>query len=130
MVGVRIFVDPNNTRSLYLDTRRNLWIGTEGDGLKRYDMRAQRFEYFLDVLRAALPEAQRNDELRVFAIAPADANGQLWVSSNRGVFRLDSLPADCSANRACRQQSACRNADTRHGCIARLRPCNAWSRRT
>jgi diguanylate cyclase (GGDEF)-like protein/PAS domain S-box-containing protein len=99
--ATRPFVDTNNIRSLYEDTRRGLWIGTEGDGLKRYDQREQRFEYFLDVLRAALPEKERDEELRVFAIAPADATGQLWVSSNRGVFRLDpqartaaALPVD------------------------------------
>ncbi|HET7845544.1 MAG TPA: two-component regulator propeller domain-containing protein, partial [Xanthomonadales bacterium] len=93
----RPFVDSNNVRSLYEDQRRGLWIGTEGDGLKRYDQRAHTFEYFLDVLRDAMPAAERREPLRVFAIAPADVDGRLWISTNHGVFRLDPATRKATA---------------------------------
>jgi len=71
--------------ALYEDRVGDLWIGTQGGGLNRWTL-ADR--------TAGRPEFQRfgrNDGLPsavVYGVA-GDRNGSIWVSTNRGLARLD-----------------------------------------
>jgi diguanylate cyclase (GGDEF)-like protein/PAS domain S-box-containing protein len=86
----RTRIDTNNIRAIHEAPDGALWLGTEGSGLKRYDAALDQFDSYAEVLRAALPAEQRGGALRVLGLAQDDA-GQLWVSGNRGLFRLDPL---------------------------------------
>ncbi|MBB5207975.1 EAL domain-containing protein [Chiayiivirga flava] len=80
----------NYVRALFEVPDGRLWIGTEGDGLKRYDIDADRFESFEPLLRRALADGPgRSAPLRVQGIAPADGTA-LWVSTDRGLFHVDA----------------------------------------
>ena len=46
----RIALPGGETRAFLEDGEGQLWIGTEGDGLKRYDPRSGRFTYYLKPL--------------------------------------------------------------------------------
>ena len=87
----------NYVRAMLEAPDGRLWIGTEGDGLKRYDFTRDRFESFEPILRRAINDPPgRNAPLRVQAIVPGDGD-ILWVSSDRGLFRFD--PSAASATR-------------------------------
>jgi diguanylate cyclase (GGDEF)-like protein/PAS domain S-box-containing protein len=84
----RPLVETNKIRSLWQDAAGGLWIGTEGDGIKRYDFATRSFDHHGSALRAALPADVRDGDLRVFALAGADA-GRLWVGTNNGLLLYD-----------------------------------------
>jgi diguanylate cyclase (GGDEF)-like protein/PAS domain S-box-containing protein len=86
----------NNIRSLHQTPDGMLWLGTEGDALKRYDPASGRFESFSAAFAAALQNPELAREFRVLGIADGD-EGRLWISSNRGLFLFD--PATRSARR-------------------------------
>ncbi|HVJ62714.1 MAG TPA: EAL domain-containing protein [Tahibacter sp.] len=65
-----------------------IWLGTEGDGLKRYDRTRDRYDDWGDVLVRALGTRSAPAELRVYAILP-DIDGRLWIGSSAGLFELD-----------------------------------------
>lgn len=58
----------------------NMWIGTNGNGLYRFDARTSKF--FLYSSREKLPDGFVHKILE-------DNAGALWVSTNRGISRLD-----------------------------------------
>jgi diguanylate cyclase (GGDEF)-like protein/PAS domain S-box-containing protein len=89
-------IDTNNIRSLYQAPDGALFLGTEGDGLKRFDLATNEFRSLADALLAALPKDSGPREIRVLGIVGAEA-GQLWVSTNRGLFHVD--PAANTATR-------------------------------
>ncbi len=70
----------NAVSSLLLDPqqRQLLWIATKGGGLTRLDLATRQFSHFHS--RDGLP----NDVL--YGILP-DAQGNLWMSSNKGIIR-------------------------------------------
>ncbi len=78
----------NSVRSLYQTDDGALWIGTDGDGLKRYDLRSDQFVSYADALKAAMPQEIMHHDLRVMAIRPAD-KGRLWIATNLGLYLLD-----------------------------------------
>jgi diguanylate cyclase (GGDEF)-like protein/PAS domain S-box-containing protein len=81
-------IDTNNIRVLHEDGDGGLWLGTEGDGLKHYDLQRDAFENHTPALLAALQADTATGPIRVLGIADA-GEGQLWVSGNRGLFRYD-----------------------------------------
>lgn len=85
----------NNIFAVLAEGERGLWIGTDGDGLKFYDWASGQFTRYGPVFGRALGLPRPPPNLRVRAIAPAATDGQLWVTSNLGVFLLD--PAKHSA---------------------------------
>ncbi|MEO8672123.1 MAG: EAL domain-containing protein [Tahibacter sp.] len=81
-------VDSNNVSALWSDNPQEFWVGTEGDGLKRYDRGNDRFDSYSEVLARAAGLKTVPTELRVYAIATADA-GKLWIGGNLGLSLLD-----------------------------------------
>jgi signal transduction histidine kinase/ligand-binding sensor domain-containing protein/DNA-binding response OmpR family regulator len=70
-------------RSILPDPRRPdqvLWIGTAGGGLNRFDIDPGTFTHFTE--RDGLPNNV------VYGVLP-DANGGLWLSTNKGLSRFD-----------------------------------------
>ena len=82
-------VASNNLRALHQDPDGILWLGTEGAGLKRYDLLHDRFENWSPALAAALGRGQVPRDLRVSGIADAGP-GALWVAGNHGLFTVDT----------------------------------------
>jgi diguanylate cyclase (GGDEF)-like protein/PAS domain S-box-containing protein len=77
----------NNIGAVWSDGEGFLWLGTEGDGLKRYDRAKDEFEDFTEPLTQA-GGLKAPNELRIFAIRGADG-GRLWIATHRGLFQLD-----------------------------------------
>jgi len=70
----------NTILSFYQDARGTMWIGTAGGGLDALDSTSGVFDHWTE--QRGLP----NDV--VYGILPDDSGG-LWLSTNRGVCRLD-----------------------------------------
>ena len=65
-------------RSIFQDSKGNLWFGTIGDGVVRYDQKT--LTYFSN------PDGFINNS--VFAINE-DRNGNLWFGTDQGVYKFD-----------------------------------------
>jgi ligand-binding sensor domain-containing protein len=89
-------IDTNNLRVLQEGADGKLWLGTEGDGLKRYDPANGQFERYADVFEPLLDPALRGRPMRVLGLAEGEAD-TLWVSGNQGLFHFD--PAQRRARR-------------------------------
>ncbi|HEY0178326.1 MAG TPA: two-component regulator propeller domain-containing protein, partial [Dokdonella sp.] len=91
----------NYIRAIFADADGGLWLGTDGDGLKRYDAEQNRFDYYGDLLARAATGAPERPPV-VKAIAGAD-DGRLWLGTSRGAALFDPaqrtvafLPEDAS----------------------------------
>ncbi|WP_109607959.1 hybrid sensor histidine kinase/response regulator transcription factor [Mucilaginibacter oryzae] len=67
--------------SLYRDARNCLWIGTEGDGLLRYDLKQHSLKAFNEKNGLA--------NNTVYAVKDA-GNGNIWVSTNKGLSSINA----------------------------------------
>jgi ligand-binding sensor domain-containing protein len=65
-------------RSIFQDSKGNLWFGTIGEGVVRYDVKT--LTYFSN------PDGFNNNS--VFAINE-DKNGNLWFGTDQGVYKYD-----------------------------------------
>jgi len=65
-------------RSIFQDSKGNLWFGTLGDGVVRYDVKT--LTYF------SHPDGFSNNT--VYAIAE-DKNGHMWFGTDQGVYKYD-----------------------------------------
>lgn len=65
-------------RSIFQDSKGNLWFGTLGEGVVRYDVKA--LTYFSN------PDGFNNNT--VYAINE-DKNGNLWFGTDQGVYKYD-----------------------------------------
>ncbi len=71
--------------SLHLDPDGDLWVGTEGGGLSRWDASAESFQHYTAANGA--PENFGNERVRVIT---RDRNGVLWIGMHdSGLFRFD-----------------------------------------
>jgi diguanylate cyclase (GGDEF)-like protein len=70
----------DSIRTLFLDSRKNLWIGTGGGGLMRYEPETDSFTDYTD--RDGLPGNLVRSVLE-------DSTGIIWVSSRSGLARYD-----------------------------------------
>jgi ligand-binding sensor domain-containing protein len=89
-------IDTNNLRVLQESADGKLWLGTEGDGLKRYDPANGQFERYADVFEPLLDPVLRGRPMRILGLAEGEAD-TLWVSGNQGLFHFD--PAQRRARR-------------------------------
>ena len=76
----------NNIRSICLDEKGNLWIGTNGGGLNCYSREQDNFTHFTTA--DGLPEN------RIYTLL-CDDNGMLWMGTNHGLSRFN--PVDYSS---------------------------------
>lgn len=65
-------------RSIFQDSKGNLWFGTIGEGVVRYDIKT--LTYFSN--------ADGFNNNTVYAINE-DKNGNLWFGTDRGVYKYD-----------------------------------------
>lgn len=65
-------------RSIFQDSKGNLWFGTLGEGVVRYDVKT--LTYFSN------PEDFKNNT--VYAINE-DKNGNIWLGTDQGVYKYD-----------------------------------------
>ena len=65
-------------RSIFQDSKGNLWFGTLGEGVVRYDVKT--LTYFSN------PDGFNNNT--VYAINE-DKNGNLWFGTDQGVYKYD-----------------------------------------
>src|SRR5688500_2921682 len=65
-------------RSIFQDSKGNLWFGTIGEGVVRYDVKT--LTYFSN------PDGFNNNT--VYAINE-DKNGNLWFGTDQGVYKFD-----------------------------------------
>lgn len=73
----------NNVNCIYQDARRRLWIGTEGNGLARFDAAKGNFDYIL-TKASGLPSDIIYDILD-------DAGGNIWVSTGGGLAEINPV---------------------------------------
>ncbi|WP_442845150.1 two-component regulator propeller domain-containing protein [Leeuwenhoekiella sp. H156] len=64
--------------SLFLDDDRNLWIGTDGGGLCKYDKKTGSYVWFQDVI-----------EKQTIASIISDSQNRLWLAGNNGLSNFD-----------------------------------------
>ena len=76
----------SNVRSLCLDKKGTLWIGTNGGGLNRYDKVQDNFTHF--TIENGLPDNQ------IYSLV-CDDNGMLWMGTNHGLCRFNPLDYSC-----------------------------------
>ena len=72
----------NVVRSVYEDSRGLLWVGTDGGGLNKFDRETETFSAYRE--QDGLP----NDT--VYGIEE-DAEGYLWLSTNKGLAKFDPV---------------------------------------
>lgn len=80
----------NNVRSLLESPTGEWWIGTEGDGLKRYDPRTGQFTHFDTPIATLLDRQQSAEDLRILSLAHDTARDRLWIGSNQGLFSRET----------------------------------------
>ncbi|MFC5409464.1 ATP-binding protein [Larkinella bovis] len=104
--GVRLLTDPvgnQSYRCIYIDRSDVLWVGTNGDGVLKFNLRASLFQTiryrdgfqadlftrFLGLPAAELPPALAKGYAYNFR-SVSDRHGKLWVSvGTSGVYQLD-----------------------------------------
>lgn len=71
--------------SIYEDLRQNLWIGTVGGGLNRFNREKNTFSYY-----DFLENSYKQDEISnsIYSISE-DGEKKLWITSNEGLFFYD-----------------------------------------
>lgn len=70
----------NSIISHFIDAKNRIWIGTRGNGLCLFDPKTQKFQTFTS-------NNLLNNNV-IYGILE-DKQGQIWVSSNRGISRLN-----------------------------------------
>ena len=73
----------NSIQSIFIDDVGIIWIGTFGGGLNRFDPETETFTHFTD-WNSDLPD-------NVIYSVLGDKNGNIWVSSNRGITKYDPV---------------------------------------
>jgi len=79
----------NNVNCLFIDSRKNLWVGTEYGGLDKYDPIENKFIHYDAILKPKL----------INQIAECQ-DGKLWIASQEGLYILDpvSIQIECYTN--------------------------------
>ena len=72
---------PSIVFSLFEDSKNNLWIGTLGDGLSKYNIEKKSFKRY-DKNTGLIHET-------VFSITE-DHNGTIWIGGNKGLTKLNT----------------------------------------
>lgn len=73
-------ISNNFVTCIFSDAKGDLWMGTHGGGLNRYDPENDRFEY--------ITTAEGLPSNLIYAIED-DEKGHLWISTNKGIAEYD-----------------------------------------
>ena len=65
--------------SLYQDYKGDIWIGTDGGGLCKYDMESNTFQWFYDTI-----------EKQTIASIIGDKKGNIWLAGNNGITKYNT----------------------------------------
>nr|MBK9653705.1 hypothetical protein [Bacteroidota bacterium] len=84
--GNKNSIHNSNVRSLCLDKKGTLWIGTNGGGLNRYDKEQDNFTHF------TTENGLADDQIYTLV---CDNNGMLWMGTNQGLCRFNPLDYSC-----------------------------------
>ncbi len=76
----------SNVRSLCLDKKGTLWIGTNGGGLNRYNKEQDNFTHF------TIENGLADDQIYTLL---CDNNGMLWMGTNHGLCRFNPEDYSC-----------------------------------
>ncbi len=76
----------SNVRSLCLDKKGTLWIGTNGGGLNRYNKEQDNFTHF------TIENGLADDQIYTLV---CDNNGMLWMGTNHGLCRFNPQDYSC-----------------------------------
>ena len=74
-------ISSNKLICIYADQRGNLWIGTDGGGLNRFDLRTGQVKVY--------DEAEGISGNIIYGIVEDD-NNLLWLTTNNGIYNLDT----------------------------------------
>ncbi|MCP4603197.1 MAG: histidine kinase, partial [Proteobacteria bacterium] len=74
----------SNIRSFIEDSSGDLWLGTNGDGLSKFDRKAEAFTHYLN--QEDNPKSISNNY--VYSIFEDDA-GSMWIGTNGGLNKFD-----------------------------------------
>jgi signal transduction histidine kinase/ligand-binding sensor domain-containing protein len=77
-------ISDNTIRTIYEDSRGNIWFGTNTGGLNRLDRATWHFEHFRH--RSGDPRSISHDSINAIL---EDSNGDLWVGTQVGLNRFD-----------------------------------------
>ena len=75
----RSSISSNNITSIFIDSKDRIWVGTRGGGLNLFDKKKQSFKTINE------DDGIANNVIRAIN---EDENGNLWISSNKGVSKL------------------------------------------
>ncbi|MFD2828206.1 two-component regulator propeller domain-containing protein [Leeuwenhoekiella polynyae] len=64
--------------SLYMDAQENVWIGTDGGGLFKYDVKSNSYKWFQDQI-----------EKQTIASIISDSQGMIWLAGNNGISKFN-----------------------------------------
>ncbi len=74
-------ISSDNISIIYEDNKQQLWIGTEGGGLNKFNYENKNFLHFTEA--DGLPNGTINAILE-------DESGHLWLSTNKGISKFDT----------------------------------------
>lgn len=77
--GNRFSLSNSSVLSIFIDSKKRIWIGTKGGGLNLFESTSEKF-YQLSV-----KEGLANDVIQAIQ---EDDDGNLWVSSNKGLSKI------------------------------------------
>lgn len=78
-------VSSNMLNSLYFDSKKRLWVGTEGGSLDRFNFSDATFEHF---------ELHLARQYVAINAIEEDDKGRLWLGTNDGLVRFDPLTGE------------------------------------
>lgn len=91
MPGDSASLRANEVLALHEDKSGNLWIGTSGGGLSRYDRKKDVFIHY--PLNARTPELPSNAVIKSIC---SDPSGTVWIAQYENLFRLDPVSGNIS----------------------------------
>lgn len=71
-----------NAQTISADNKNNIWIGTIGNGLVKYDIQTSRFTVFDDILKF--------NASSIYSLC-ADGDNNMWMGTDNGLFRYNPV---------------------------------------
>jgi ligand-binding sensor domain-containing protein/two-component sensor histidine kinase len=72
-------IEDNRVLAISQDSKGNIWVATYGGGLNRFDPKTEKFVRYY------------NENMSVVYAVIEDENNNLWMSSDKGIFKFNSI---------------------------------------